>query len=319
MYKVVLTDDRFGDYEDENRVLQEIDAEIEVNNFENEREAIEGLKDADGVFVNLFPLTKTIISAMSKCKVITRYGVGVDNVDVQAATEAGIQVTNVPDYCYEEVSDQALALLLGVIRKITYKDREIRKGRWHIHSDKPCYKIRGNVLGIIGYGSIGRTFHRKASGLGFSKVLVYDPYVPEKYAAPFGAEKVELDRLLRESDYISIHAALTEETRGMIEKNAIAKMKPGVMIVNTARGPICNQQDILAALKAEKIAGAGLDVFETEPLPKDSEFFALDNVIISDHAGFYSVDSIIELKTKAARNIVEMLTGKRPTYPVNHL
>lgn len=317
MYKIVVTDDRFGDYADENSVLESIDSKAEIHNFADETEAIDVLGDADGVLVNLFPLTAAIIKQMKKCKVITRYGVGVDNVDLDAATEYGIQVTNVPDYCYEEVSDQALALLLGIIRKITYKDRNIRQGKWHLHNDKPCYKIKGNVLGIIGYGSIGRTFHRKAAGLGFSRVLVYDPYVPEKYAAPFGAEKVDLEYLLKGSDYISVHAALNNETRGLIDKKAIQSMKQGVMVVNTARGPIFNRQDLIDGLNSGKIGGAGLDVFETEPLPKNSDFFSLDNVILSDHAGFYSVDSIIELKTKAARNIVEILTGKQPTYPVN--
>jgi D-3-phosphoglycerate dehydrogenase len=317
MYNIIVTDDRHGTYTYEEDVLREIDASLTVYNFQSPEEALPVLREADGVLLNLFPLTAPLIGEMSRCRVISRYGVGYDNVDLQAATAAGIQVTRVPDYCVEEVTDQTLALLFGVARKTVYKDREVRKGRWNLIEDYPCFRMKGRTFGIIGYGRNGRALHRKIAGLGFKEILAYDPYVEKEEMEARGACKVDFARLVRESDYISIHAAFNNETKGLIDKHAFDNMKDGVLIVNTARGGIINEDDLAAALRAGRVAGAGLDVFEAEPLPASSALHSFDTVIFSDHTAYYSEESIIELKTKAARNIVEVLTDSRPSYPVN--
>jgi len=318
-YRVVVTDDRFGSYRQENEVLQAIDTRVEVHNLTSGSEAIAALADADGVLVNLHPLPAEVIRKMKKCQVISRYGVGYDNVDVKAATEQGIWVARVPDYSLEDVSDQALALLLGAIRKISYKDRRIREGGWNLKDDQPCYRIKGKVLGLIGFGAIARTLRRKVSGLGLAKVLVYDPYVKAEQIREQGGTPENLETLLRESDYISIHAPLTEETKGMIGKKEISLVKPNLILINTSRGPLLQENAVAAALAEGRIGYAGLDVFESEPLLRESPLRKLDNVILSDHSGWYSEESLVELKTKAARNVLEVLQGGKPAYPVNNV
>jgi len=319
MYTIIVTDDRYGSYAQENAVLEEIGSEVRVHNFSegDEDEAAAVLEEADGVLVNLFPLTGDIIRRMKRCRVISRYGVGYDNVDVTAATEMGIQVTRVPDYCSEDVSDHALALLLSCIRKVAYKDRLIRRGEWNLHKDFPCFRIKGKVLGIIGYGGGGRALHRKVAGFGLDRVLVDDPYVPDNVILGSGAEPADLSRVLRESDYVSIHAPLNDETFHLMNSGTLEMMKPSAILINTARGPLVEEEALCASLKAGTIAGAALDVFEEEPLSAESSLKDLDNVILSDHTAWYSEESLVELKTKAARNILEVLTGCKPTYPVN--
>ena len=318
-FKVVVTDDRFGGYLEEEAVLKEIDARIDVHNFKTDKEAIQVLSSADAVLNNLYPLGGKVIGKMAKCRIISRYGVGYDNVDVEAATKAGIWVSRVPDYSLEVVSDQALALLLGCIIKIAYKDRRIRQGAWNLTREQPAHRIKGHVLGLVGYGAIGRVLHRKTAGLGLSRVLVCDPFLEPGLIREAGAHPVDFDTLLKESDYISIHVPLLDQTRGMIGAREVSLMKKEVILINTSRGPIINEKAICRALKEGRINYAGLDVFKKEPLPADSPLRELDNVIFSDHTGYYSEESLVELKTKAARNIVEVLQGGKPIYPVNQV
>ena len=259
-----------------------------------------------------------MIQELQKCRVISRYGVGYDNVSVEAATAKGIWVARVPDYCLEDVSDQALALLLGCVRKVAFKDRRIREGAWNLQREQPSYRIAGKILGLVGYGAIARTLHRKLSGFGLGRVLVFDPYLDPKKIEENGAESVNLRALLKNSDYVSIHAPLSEETRGLIGSRELSLMKRTAILVNTSRGPLIEEKAVAEALADGKITAAGLDVFETEPLPADSPLRQLDNVILSDHAGWYSEESVAELKTKAAQNVLEVLKGGKPTYPVNH-
>ena len=316
-YKVVVTDDRYGSYKEENEVLSELGIEVEVHNFKDKTEAKRVLKKADAVLVNLFPMTKEIILSMDNCKVINRYGVGYDNVDVKAATEKGIWISRVPDYSMEDTSDHALAHLFNCVRKITYRDRMIREGKWDLHKDWPSFRIAGKTLGLIGFGNISKTLFRKVSGFGLGSILVYDPYVDDTAIIKAGGTPVPLEELLKESDYISIHAPLTEETEGMIGSSEFRLMKNSAVIINTSRGPIIDEDALYSALKGGKIAAAGIDVYKTEPLPEASPLRSLDNITFTDHAGWYSEESIVELKTKAARNILEVLKGNKPVYPVN--
>lgn len=316
--KVIVTDDRYGSYDEETAVLKEIGASVEVHNLGDEAETAQVLRDADGILVNLHPLPATVIQELQKCRVISRYGVGYDNVSVEAATAKGIWVTRVPDYCLEDVSDQALALLLGCVRKVAFKDRRIREGAWNLHKEQPSYRITGKTLGLIGYGAIARTLHRKISGFGLGRVLVFDPYLDPKKIEENGAESATLRSLLKNSDYISVHAPLNDGTRGLIGGRELSLMKKTAILINTSRGPLLEEKAVADALAGGKIAAAGLDVFETEPLPADSLLRQLDNVILSDHTGWYSEESVVELKTKAAQNVLEVLKGGKPIYPVNH-
>jgi len=316
--KVVVTDDRYGSYEEENAVLKEIGVSVEVHDQMDEAETVRVLKQADGILVNLHPLPAGIIEKLEQCRVISRYGVGYDNVDVQTATSKGIWVARVPDYCLEDVSDQAMALLLGCVRKVAFKDRRIREGAWNLHKEQPSYRIAGKTLGLVGYGAIARTLHRKMSGFSLARVLVFDPYLDPKKISENGAESVTLRKLLKEADYVSVHAPLNEETRGLIGSRELSLMKRTAILVNTSRGPLLVEKAVADALAGGKIAAAGLDVFESEPLPPDSPLLKLDNTILSDHAGWYSEESVAELKTKAARNVLVVLQGGKPIYPVNY-
>ena len=316
-FTVVIADDRYAAYNEEQAVLAEVDAEVRIFASSSPSEAKEAFSPADAILVNLFPMTADIIEGLPKCRVISRYGVGYDNVAVDTATRKGIWVTFVPDYCFEEVADHALALLLGCIRKIGYKDRMIRQGMWNLHRDQPCYRVEGKTLGILGYGNAAHTLLRKVSGLGFGRVLMCDPYVRASTVKAAGAVPVGLPALLAESDYISVHVPLTPETRHMIGRAELALVKPGAILVNTARGPVLDERAVADALRSGQLGGAGLDVFEEEPLPANSPLRQLDNVIFTDHAGWYSEESVVELKTKAARNAAAVLAGGRPPYPVN--
>jgi len=318
MFKVVVTDDRHGRITEEEAVLSAIGAKVEICRYpEGSREAMEMFRDADGLLVNLFPMTEDIISGLEKCRVISRYGVGYDNVDVEAATRKGIWVTRVPDYAMEEVAVQAAALMLGAIRNVPYKDRRIREGAWNLSGEQPTRRISGRVLGIVGFGAIGRQFWVRMRNFNFGRCLVYDPYVSAGDIAKEGCEKVDIDELVAAADYISIHAPASPETNRLINRARIARMKPTTILVNTSRGALVEEEALAEALASGKLAYAGLDVFQKEPLPADSPLRGLDNVILSDHAGFFSEEAMSELKTKTARNVVEILTGKKPTYPVN--
>ena len=319
MFKVAVTDDRYGSYTEEENVFREIDAELIILDPGNKAEFEKVIQEVDALLVNLHPMDIGKIENLQKCKVISRYGVGYDNVDVEAATQKGIWVARVPDYSIEDVSDQALALMLGCIRKVAYKDRLIRTGKWNLHDDQPCHRMKDGVLGLIGYGAIARRFHEKTGGFGFSRVLVYDPFVKEEDIRKSGAVPADLSRVLSESDYVSVHVPLNESTRKMVGEKQLSIMKKGSILINTSRGGVLDEQAVADALLTGKITGAGLDVFEVEPLPPGSPLRKLDNVILSDHTGWYSEESKEELKTKAALNIVAVLKGGKPVYPVNEI
>jgi len=318
-YRVVVTDNRYTAYEEEKKVLAEIGAEVEINDFADDGEAAEKLKDADGILLNLYPLSGEIISSLPKCRVISRYGAGFDNVDVDAATKAGIWVCRVPDYAYEDVSDHALGMILSCARMIPFKDRHIRSGEWNLHFKYKSYRLKDKVLGLVGYGGIARILHRKVGGLGLSRVLVFDPYVDDGTIEKAGGVPADLETLMKESDYVSVHAPLTDETKHIIGKKELGLMKGTAILVNTSRGPLIDQQALADVLAAKKIGAAGLDVFDSEPLEDSSPLKKLDNVVLTDHTGWYTEESMAELKTKAAQNIAEVLKGGKPLYPVNQV
>ncbi len=315
-YRVAIIDDRFEAYEEEESILGPI-ATLEVTRSTDPQDIAAGVRDADAVIVNLEPVPRSTIEGMRRCKIICRYGVGYDNVDIAAATECGIWVARVPDYGIEDVSDHALGLFLACVRKIPYTDRGIRDGGWGFRRNRPSYRIRGKTFGLLGYGAIARALHRKLSGLGLARVLAHDPYVDAAEMRAAGAEPAGVDEVLAASDYVSIHAPLTPETRGMIDRARLAAMKPTAIIVNTARGGIIDESALADALRAGRIGYAALDVFETEPLADESPLRELDTVILTDHHAYYTEESVVELKTKAAQRVRTVLEGGVPEAALN--
>ena len=318
-YKVVVTDDRHGDFSVEKEVLASIGAEVVICNCDTKEEVIRECKDADGILLNLSPMPAEVIEQLDKCKIIARYGVGYDNVDVSACTKKGIYVANVPDYCAEEVSDQALALLMACVRKVVHSDTQIRQGRWNIAKEMKIHRIEGSAFALMGFGMIAKAFMRKIKGFNPGKIMVFDPFVDAQTIASHGAVKADWETALGEADYISVHIPLNASTKGMIDEKAFALMKPSAILLNTSRGAVINEKALISALEAKRINCAGLDVFEIEPIQPDNKLLKLDNCVLTDHVGWYSVESIIELKRKAAENIREVLLKGKPKYPVNKL
>lgn len=316
-YTVCVSDERHANYDVERELLRSIDAELKVCHCENAGDIAAQCGGADAILLDLAPMTAEAIAGLKKCKIISRYGVGFENVDLDAATAAGIQVTNVPDYCMEDVSDHALALMLTCLRHVSMRDRKVREGAWNLQA--PSFRLQGKVLGVIGAGRIAKALIRKTSGFDLKEVVAYDPYLSAGDLSAIGVRKVELDELLAVSDFVSLHLHANAETKGIIGAETLAKMKPNAILINVSRGPLVDDQALLDALKNHRILAAGLDTHNHEPLGKDSPFCALDNVVLTDHTAYSTAEGVLELKTKAAQNIIDVLTGKAPKYPVNKL
>ena len=316
MFKVAVTDNRFPHYDEELAELKKCGAELFLCPDSHGDEILEYIYDADALLVNQFKMTANIIKKLNKCRIISRYGVGYDNVDLKAAKEMNIPVGRVPDYCFEEVGEHALCLLLAAARKLVAIDNRVRKGNWNIHSRLAIPRIAGSVLGIIGYGGTGRAFHRKASGLGFGKILVDDPIF--KQSKDDTALKASFETVINESDYISLHIPFIPENKSLINASVLSAMKNTAVLINTSRGGVVDTRALINALKNGTIMAAGLDVFEEEPPLNYNELLKLDNAVLSDHCAYYSESSLSELKRKAALNIVDVLNGGKPRYPVEY-
>jgi D-3-phosphoglycerate dehydrogenase len=320
LFKVVITDFGDPDHSLEAGVLHGSGLDINLVRLQTRvpEELIPHAVDADALIVQWASVNRKVIESMTRCKVISRYGIGVDMVDVEAATEHGIPVANVPDFCMEEVSDATIAFLFDLNRHITIFDRHVRSGGWGSRPIPygPPSRLRGQTLGIIGLGNIGRVVARKAGCLGL-KLLAYDPYVKPEQAADLGVELVTLDELLRRSDYVTVHCPLIAETRGLIGAAQLALMKPTSYLINMARGPVVVQSALYEALTNHRIAGAGLDVLEQEPPKPDDPLLQLENVIITPHASSWSVEATNQLRRDTAQNVVDALSGKHPRSIVN--
>lgn len=316
-FTVCVSDTRHASYEIEQAMLESIGAKLKLCHCENETDIVAQCADADAILLDLAPMTAQAIAGLKKCKVINRYGVGFENVDLDAATAASIQVTYVPDYCMEDVSDHALALMLSCLRNIPMRDCQIRRGGWNLRGTS--FRLQGKILGIIGAGRIARALIRKTSGFGLQEVVACDPYVSAEELHSIGIRKVELDELLSISDIISLHLHVSSETEGIINQDALSKMKPTAILINVSRGPLVNDADLLDALQNNRILAAGLDTHNHEPLGAESPFCRLENVVLTDHTAYSTTEGIQELKRKSAQNIIDVLTGTMPKYPVNKL
>jgi D-3-phosphoglycerate dehydrogenase len=314
-YFVAVADSVFPNLDPAREVLSSIGAEIQLSPEPTPDAIMKLAKDADGVLVTYAKITADMIRQMTKCRIISRFGIGVDNVDIPVATEKGIVVTKVPDYCIDEVSDHAMALLLSAVRKIPMGTEQVHSGTWKMPNFVPIHRLRGSVLGLAGFGRIPQLVAPKAQAFGM-KVIAYDPYLPKDVFTKAGVEQVDFPTLLKRSDYISVHSPLTPETKGLFNADAFRQMKKGAYIVNTARGPVIDEQALAAAIDSGHLAGAALDVMTTEP-PANSPLIGKKNVIITPHTSFYSDESLVELQTKAAQEVANVLTGKPPRNPVN--
>jgi D-3-phosphoglycerate dehydrogenase / 2-oxoglutarate reductase len=318
-HTVAVTDDRFGAYEEEKKVFSSNDIELMVFNLGKDDVLPEKLLQANAILCNLFPMSSRIIDRLQSCRIISRYGVGYDNVDVDAATRKKIWVSNVPDYSIDDVTDHVLALMLGCARRIVSVHRRIIDGAWNLQQEYKMRRIRGKILGIIGFGRTGKALYRKASGFGLSEILVSDPYLAVGDPEERGIERVSLRHLVERADFISVHIPLTIETTRLISERELHAMKETAVFINTSRGKVIDEHALADVLSRRPAMTAGIDVFEDEPLPGKSLLRNLDNIILSSHLAYYSEESLSELKTKAAQNVLEVLKGMKPNYPVNQI
>jgi len=313
---IAITDSPFPSLEPAQRALERLDPEYRMAKSPGADDILAVARDADAILVTYAKLPGELLRQLTKCKAIGRFGLGVDNIDLPAAKALGIAVNYVPDYCLREVSDHAMALLLALARKVTFANKLVQSGRWEVPPLVPLRRLDGQTLGLVGFGNIPRALAPKARSFGLT-VLAHDPYVGNDVLAAAGVRGVSFDDLLARSDFISVHAPLTAATRGLMNAAAFAKMKRGAYLINTARGPLVDEAALIAALDAGRLGGAALDVVAAEPLPQDSPLVGRDNVILTPHTAFYSVEALEELQTKCASDVARVLSGEKPVYPIS--
>lgn len=314
--KVVINYQEYADVEVEKKVLQQLPGiEISESHTRKAEEFIPEVRFADGVIAQYAPVNAEVIAAMNCCKVVVRYGIAVDTIDLAAAKKKGIIVCNVPFYCLDEVSNHALALIFALHRKILTGDRLLRDNKYKLQRIQPIPRLADLTLGLVGFGHIPRVISKKAKHL-FARILVHDPFVRTHELEQHGVEAVEIEQLFHESDFVSIHAAANPKTRHMVNKKLLSLMKPSAYLINTGRGALVDESALIEILLEKRIAGAGLDVFEIEPLPADSPLLKMDNVILTHHYAWYSEGAIRELKETAAMEVLRVLRGEQPLHEV---
>ena len=321
MHTIVYAFDDF-DMTVEKGVLGVLDADIICLKSLDAPESDAHLAQADALVITLQKLTAQVMDRMPKCKLISRLGVGLDNIDIPAATARGIWVTNVPDYGVDEVSTHAASLMLTLLRGIPQLVHNTRNGKWDSAIARPIQRFSEQTVGVMGFGRIGRAFATKAKGFGV-RVIAFDPFIPADAIRAHGAEPVDLDTMFRQSDFISLHLPLTDETKHIVNAQSLAKMKPSAYIVNTARGGLIDEAALLAAVQSGQIKGAGLDVLSAEPPPKDNPVLAAllkeERVLITPHFAWYSEQAMIDMRAKGADEVVRILSGQAPRCPVNQI
>jgi len=313
--RVAVADSPFPTLDPAREVLSKIGADLRLASEPTPEAILRVATDADALLVTYAKITAEMIQTLTRCRIISRFGIGVDNVDLAAATSAGIVVTRVPDYCIDEVSDHTLALLLALARKIPFANAQVHAGGWEMSAVVPIHRLRGRVLGLAGFGRIPQLVAPKAKSFGL-RVIAHDPYVPAEIFARAGVEAVEFAQVLELSDFVSVHTPLLPETRGLFGAEAFRQMKPTAYLINTARGPIVDELALARALDAGHLAGAALDVMAPEP-PVSSPLVGRANVILTPHTSFYSEESLVDLQVKAAEEVTRVLTGHAPRNPVN--
>jgi len=314
-FRAVITDADYVSHQPECEVLSNLNVDLVKFQCKNEEDVIKNCKDADALLVQYAPITRKVIESMKNLKIIARYGIGVDNVDLEAASEKGVFVTNVAyDMC--DVADHTISLMLCLIRKIPWIYQSTKSGEWDWKKFRPIVSVKGKTIGIVGLGRAGREVARRLSGFEVS-IIAYDPYVTAQAFEKNHIRKVDLEGILAKSDVITLHVALSKETTHIIGESELRKMKKNAILINTCRGPVVDERALYNALKEGRIAGAGLDVLENEPLTKDSPLLQLNNVIITPHIAWYSEGSVIEIQRATAQEVARVLRGLLPTRIVN--
>jgi D-3-phosphoglycerate dehydrogenase len=315
-YKVVLTDHVYPDLELEKKLLAEAQAELVFIDTKEEDAIADAVRDVDAVITCYANITARAIDGMAKCKSISKTGIGVNNIDIEAATRRGIRVLNVPDYCIEEVSDTTIALALSLTRGIPFLMHNVKNGNWSLSGCENMSRLNGKVFSLMGFGRIARRTAEKTAPFGV-QILAYDPYVEASDMEKAGVRKAELEELLSKADILSLNLPLTSETEGIINKHTLSLMKNTAILINTARGPLVKEEDLCQALKEGSLAGAGLDVICDEKYDINNPLFSLPNVIITPHSAFYSIESTGELRQKVLADVLAVLSGAEPKYQVN--
>lgn len=315
--KVYITDSDFLGESYEREIIEAAGGELIRLHCKTEEEVIARCGDAVGLLNQYAPITRRVMESLPKLRVVSRMGIGVDSVDIPAATDLRVCVTNVPDGSLEEVSNHALALIMAFARKIVVLNDHVKSaGKWSLKPAVPIRRLSCQTLGFLSFGQIAQRLAAKAAALNF-KLLVYDPYVPKEVIAQYGAEAVDFSTLLSNADYLSVHTPLMPETHHLIGGEELAMMKSTAVLINTGRGAVIDEQALVRALMKGRLGGAGLDVLEQEPVARDNPLRKLDNVILTPHSAWYSEEAQIEIRKKTAQGVAEVLQDKVPTYLVN--
>lgn len=315
-FTIAVVDYDYLDIGIEKEIVEGSAGELVYGHAQTEDEVIEIARNADGIINQYASITRKILAALPKCKVVSRYGIGVDTIDAEAATDLGVVVCNVPAYCIHEVSDHALALMLSLSRRIVKANNQIKKGGWDFSLLTPIFPAQKCTVGIVGLGNIGKCFAQKVKALGYTCIAT-DPYIDAQIFIELGVKQVSLPELLKSSDVVSLHVPLTEETHHLIGVQELEMMKPTAILINTARGKIVDQEALAHALKSSTIAGAGLDVLEAEPPAPRDPVVGLENAIITPHIAYYSEESIVRLRSITTRSAIAVLQGVMPYAVVN--
>ncbi|MAE62048.1 MAG: hydroxyacid dehydrogenase [Planctomycetaceae bacterium] len=320
--KVVITDyiEPKMDWESEQFAQRGIEFTYHQLKHRPESEVIEVTRDADIIVVNMVVITPTIMDGWEQCRLVIRHGAGYDNIDVDALTERGILLEYVPDYCSHEVAEHAVALLFALGRKVMSSQRvltdSIASGQWDFDPVRPMFRLDGATVGIVGCGRIGSLVYHKLEHFGM-KFLICDPYLPSERKAELGIDVVDMKTLMRESDFVTVHTPLNDETRHLINAETLALMKPTAYLINTSRGGMVDHEALAKALKADRIAGAAVDVFEKEPPDADFPLIGLDNALITPHLSWYSEDAGWSIREKIVEAIDMFIAGTGPRIAVN--
>jgi D-3-phosphoglycerate dehydrogenase len=310
-YKVVISDQVFPSVDIERELLAEIDGDLVVASGDV-NDVLAVASDADAILNTYLPWSAVSIARLKRCRIIARYGIGFDNVDLDAATDAGIVVTNVPDYSVEEVATHAMALILAALRKLIPADVSVRDGQWSVDQFRPIRRLSTLTVGLVGYGRIARKIAAPLQALG-AAIIAHDPYLQDGADMP---PLLSLSGVLRQADIISLHVPLTDETRGMIAEDSLQEMKEGAILVNTSRGPLVDLDALRKALETGRLSAAALDVFDIEPL-EPARIKGIPNLIATPHMAYYSEQALQESQRKAATQVIKVLSGEQPDYQVN--
>ena len=317
-FRVLITDYAWPTLEIERAILDEVGAEIVVAPNGTGEEIIALASDVDAILTCWKQVPAAALDVATRCRIVSRYGIGLDNIPVAHATELGMVVTNVPDFCLDEVAEHTLALLMACGRRIVPQVEMTRQGQWNQSLARGMPRLRGQTLGLVGYGNIAQAVAERARALGL-QIIAYTPRLAPDALAPWGRATNDLSEVLVVADYVSLHLPLTEASRGLINAAALAKMKPTAFLINTSRGAILDEAALLAALESGQLAGAALDVMTTEPPSSDHPLLHHPRVIATPHVAFISEAAIVDLATKAARHVAQALRGEIPARVVNPL